>query len=321
MSMKKVLSLILASIAVLSLCACGNSSTVENANEQSKTSSVEVKGIFLLDPAEELDLSLEELSPAQCYLLLIYDVTNNSDRNEELSGFANSITITMNNTNTYEQLYSSEGYILKNFREDCGYSVSTDYGILWGGSEPIRMIAAFAVNGNDIRDDCTAEVNFQLSENINGKSTIIAEDIQTINLLDGVFSVEDDSDMYQIAHSIRSRAKMCKTALETASQAEHNGETLVRNTNLALCGVLFSEDTTWGVSCGNTIVSDELPIFNIEAVNIYFPDIVSKIETISDNINLMIEELDTENPNYDNINTAQRLAYNTLSDIIEVLND
>lgn len=245
------------------------------------------------------------------------DVVNNSDRNEELSGFADSITLTMNNTNSYEQLFSSEGMVLKSFRENCGYSVSTSYGTLWGGSEAIRMIAAFAVNKNDIKDDCIAEIDFQLSDNIKGNATITMADIQTINLLDGVFVVEDDPEMYQVAHSIKNRAQICKTALETASQAEHNGDTLIRNTQLAVCGTLFSENTTWGVSCGGTIVSEDLPVFQMESVSRYWPEVVDKITTVSECIETMISELEMENPNYDSVNHAQRLAYNTLTEIID----
>ena len=179
------------------------------------------------------------------------------------------------------------------------------------------MIAAFAVNENDIKDDCTVEINFQLSNNIKGNTTITAADIQTINLLDGVFAVEDDPEMYQIAHSIKNRAQICKTALETASQAEHNGDTLNRNTQLALCGALFSEDTTWGVSCGSAIVSEDLPVFQKESVSRYWPEVVDKITTVSECIEVMISELDMETPDYDNVNSAQRLAYNTLTEIID----
>lgn len=310
--MKKRLSLILMFTLFTFLCACGNSSS-----EPNETSGIEIKGVFFLDPAEELDLSTEELSPTQRYLLLVYDVVNNSDRNEELSGFADSITLTMNNTNSYEQLFSSEGMALKSFRENCGYSVSTSYGTLWGGSGTVRMIAAFAVNKNDIKDDCVVEIDFQLSDNIKGNTTIMAADIQTINLLDDVFTVEDDPEMYQIAHSIKNRAQICKTALETASQAEHNGDTMIRNTQLALCGTLFSEATTWGVSCGSAIVSEDLPVFQMEAISRYWPEGVDKITTVSECIEVMISELNVEKPDYDNINTAQRLAYNTLIEIID----
>lgn len=315
--MKKRLSLILMFTMFTFLCACGNSSNITNSHELNETSGIEVKGLFSLDPAEELDLSAEGLDPAQRYLLLVYDVVNNSDRNEELSGFADSITLTMNNTNSYEQLFSSEGMVLKSFRENCGYSVSTSYGTLWGGSEAIRMIAAFAVNKNDIKDDCIAEIDFQLSDNIKGNATITMADIQTINLLDGVFVVEDDPEMYQVAHSIKNRAQICKTALETASQAEHNGDTLIRNTQLAVCGTLFSENTTWGVSCGGTIVSEDLPVFQMESVSRYWPEVVDKITTVSECIETMISELEMENPNYDSVNHAQRLAYNTLTEIID----
>jgi len=315
--MKKTLLMLLIFTMFMFLCACGNSNDTESAGVSNENSIIELKGTFLLEPAEELDLSEEGLDPAQRYLLLVYDVANNSDRNEELSHRNDSITLTMNNTNSYKQLSSGSGRALKSFQENCGYAVSTDYGTLWGGSGSVRMIAAFAINGNDIKEDCMAMVQFELSDNLHKSVELMATDIQTIHWFDDVFSVEDNSDAYQVAHSIKNRVQICKTALETASQAERNGDTYTRDVNLALCGTIFSEDTLWGVSCAGYDVSSDLPVFRADSIQTYFPELTAKIETVASSIKTMMEELEKDTPDYDSVNTAQRLAYNTLNEIIE----
>ena len=143
------------------------------------------------------------------------------------------------------------------------------------------------------------------------------DDIQTIDLFDGIFAVEENADAYQLTHSIKVRAQLCKTSLETASQAEHNGNTDLRVIQLALCGTLLSEETTWGVSCDGLTMSDELPKLSLETIRLTSPDVADEIETVNSNIAIMIEELDKDSPDYDAVNTAQRAAYDMLSKMVE----
>lgn len=325
--MKKALSLILAFLMCLSLCACGSSgdSTAPKAENGSsvevpqteKTPAIDVKGYFLLEPSDELDWSDEGLADVQRYFLVVFDVENKNAANEELSSFGDSITATFNGANTYEQLYTNDGNVLETFRKNCGYAISTSYGTLWGSSDPVRMVAAFAINGNDVKGECTAEIAFELSDNLKAKTSITAEDIKTIHWLDGIFSVESDPDAYQITRSVVNRAQICKTALEVASQANKNKDVQLRNTQLALCGTIFSEKSAWGVSCSATTVTSEMPTFNIESVRKYNPDVAEQIATITESINVMVTELEKSSPNYDSVNTAQRTAYNTLGDVIK----
>ncbi len=302
---------VLSVLCILAFVACGK--TGEAQQGAASRDSISVQGAFILDPADNLDLSEEGLDAVQRYFLVVFDVTNNSDANEKLDSFADSIKLTMNKTNTYEQLSAASGVRLRSFRENCGYAVSTDYGTLWGGSKPVRMCAAFAINGNDIKDGCAATLDFRLSDHIKASVDLTADDIQPIRLFDGIFAVEKDADAYQLTHSVKVRAQMCKTALETASQAEHNGSTLVRAVQLALCGAIFSGETTWGVSCDGLTVSDELPQFSLETVRLVSPDDADAIETINSNIAIMIEELGKDAPDYDAVNTAQHAAYNILT--------
>lgn len=309
--MKKLVTLLMALAMGLSLCACGgNGNSAQSAENKNN---IDVKGTFVLNPTDNLDLSEEGLESVQQYLLVVFDVKSPSDSNEELSTFANSIELTMNETNTYNQLFASDGTSLKAFRENCGYAVSTSYGTLWGGSESVRMCAAFAINGNDIKEDCTAELDFHLSSNIKATVQLTANDIQEISLFDGIFAVEEDADAYQLSHSIIARAQICKTALETASLAEKNGNTNLRNVELALCGSIFSEETVWGISCDGRTLSDALPRFSLETIQTAMPEIADNIEVIRSNIQIMIEEVDKDTPDYDAVNTAQRAAYNTLT--------
>lgn len=332
--MKRYLSLLMSLVLMGSLVACGsgNGDTITPKSDESlpaasepNTSRIEVKGTFLLEPSEQLDLSGEGLAPVQQYLLIVYDVLSSDSENEQLSSWDDSISITMNGTNTYNQLSIYNGKALQRFRENCGYAASTSYGTLWGGSGPVRLIAAFAINGNDIKDGCTAKVEFQLSDNLNASIDITGTDIQTIHWLDGVFAVEDNPDAYQIACSVGVRAQICKKLLENASQANHDRQIAMRDVHLASLKVVLAEDTVWGVSCssavGNMISSEELPTFKVDSVRIYYPEIADKIVTVSGCIEIITMELDRDNPDYDNANTAQSLAYSTLIEIIDYFDD
>lgn len=310
-SIKKGLCTALSILFILALAACGKAEETQQSAASKDT--INVQGTFILNPADNLDLSADGLDAVQRYFLVVFDVTNNSDANENISSRNDSIKLTMNKNNTYEQLSANSGVRLQSFLKNCGYAVSPSYGTLWGGSETVRMCAAFAINGNDIKDSCTAVLDFHLSDHINASVDLTADDIQPISLFDGIFTVEENSDAYQLAHSVKVRAQMCKTALETASQAEHNGNTDLRTVQLALCSAIFSEETTWGVSCDGLTVSDELPEFSLEAVRLVVPDDADAVEAISSNIAIMIEELDKDAPDYDSVNTAQRTAYDALT--------
>lgn len=310
-SIRKGLCMALSVLFILTLTACGK--TGETQQSIASKDSINVQGAFILNPADNLDLSADGLDAVQHYLLVVFDVTNNSDANEDISSRNDSIKLTMNKTNVYEQLSANSGVRLRSFLENCGYTVSTNYGTLWGGSETVRMCAAFAINGNDIKDSCTAVLDFHLSDHINASVDLTADDIQPISLFDGVFAVEENADAYQLAHSVKVRAQLCKTALETASQAEHNGNTDLQTVQLVLCSALFSEETTWGVSCDGLTESDELPQFSLEAVRFVAPDDADAVEAISSNIAIMIEELDKDAPDYDAVNSAQRTAYDALT--------
>ncbi len=308
-------TIIFAMLAVLLLSGCGG--TAEDS-AASKTS-IDVKGVFLLEPSEQLDLSSEGLDSVQRYVFAVYDVDNSGNaENVELSPFSDSVKLKLNDTNTYEQ-NNSYGTILRNFIENSGYASSTSYGTLWGGSEPVRMVAAFAVNGNDISDDCSAKLYFDLAQ---GTRVIDADefsgtDIQTIAWPDGIFAVEDDPDAYQMIHSVKNRAQMCRNGLDAASRAEQLGDKATRKLDHTMSKTAFQDNIGMGVSCASAVFTADLPALNIETVRKYEPELAEQISTISSSLETMISELDKASPDYDAVNSAQRAAYNTLDTILQ----
>ena len=276
--------------AMLLLSACGGG-TDSNA---SKTQ-IDVKGVFLLEPSDQLNLSAEGLDTVQRYLFAVYDVDNSgNDSNVEVSGFSDAVEVTLNDTNTYEQCSGST--LIRNFIDNSGYTTPGECGTLWGGSEPVRMISAFAVNQNDMKDGCTAKLNFNLSLNAQLR-----------------YTVEDDPDAWQLVHSVKIRAQICKNSLEAASRAEQNRDTDTRDLNLTICKSVL-EDNLWGVSCvADNSVTTELPVFSLATIQGCEPELAEQVSTVRDAVETMRSELAKSSPDYDAVNSAQRTAYSTLN--------
>lgn len=295
--------------AMLLLSACGGG-TDSNAGK----TQIDVKGVFLLEPSDQLNLSTEGLDTVQRYLFAVYDVDNSgNDSNVEVSGFSDAVEVTLNDTNTYEQCSGST--LIRNFIDNSGYTTPGECGTLWGGSEPVRMISAFAVNQNDMKDGCTAKLNFNLSLNAQLRYTaeIAGTDIQTIAWPDGVFAVEDDPDAWQLVHSVKIRAQICKNSLEAASRAEQNRDTDTRDLNLTICKSVL-EDNLWGVSCvADNSVTTELPVFSLATIQECEPELAGQVSTVRDAVETMRSELAKSSPDYDAVNSAQRTAYSTLN--------
>ena len=259
-------------------------------------------------------MSAEGLDTVQRYLFAVYDVDNSgNDSNVEVSGFSDAVEVTLNDTNTYEQCSGST--LIRNFIDNSGYTTPGECGTLWGGSEPVRMISAFAVNQNDMKDGCTAKLNFNLSLNAQLRYTaeVAGTDIQTIAWPDGVFAVEDDPDAWQLVHSVKIRAQICKNSLEAASRAEQNRDTGTRDLNLTICKSML-EDNLWGVSCvADNSVTTELPVFSLATIQGCEPELAGQVSTVRDAVETMRSELGKSSPDYDAVNSAQRTAYSTLN--------
>lgn len=344
--MRKTLTLILIICIILSLSACGGSSADEIGQEQAtqitttvqeSNSDLRILGSFVLEPAEGLDMSSEELSDMERYFFVVYDLGNSSIENKELATAERSITITFNGVNTYESRWSIRGERLEAFYENCGYKSATQYGTLFGGSAPVRMMATFAVNVNDISEDCTAEIHFELADNLNVTANISGSDIQTIDEFDGVFAVEDDPDAYQLARSMKIRSELCLSLIEHVVSCYQDRDFDTATVVLIYASMFVSPEASYGVSCaytedeGSFHGSYDLPTFDLETVCSELPDIadsirlfVNSVNTILDNwtidgTGLSSEELQTalNEMNVDLINAALNDVRDAAADIAD----
>ena len=302
--MRKILVLFLIISILLSLSACGGTSDSDIEQEpdiqvtstvQEANSDLRVLGSFVLEPSEGLDMSSEELSDMERYFFVVYDLGNSSVENKELSGYESSITITFNGVNTYESKFAFRGERLEAFYENCGYKSSTSYGTLFGGSATVRMMATFAVNVNDISEDCTAEINFELADNLNVTANISGSDIQTIDEFDGVFAVEDDPDAYQLARSMKVRSELCLSLIENMVSYYQDRDFDTATVALITASILVSPEASYGVSCayteeeGSFHGSYDLPIFDLETICSELPDIADSIRLLVNSVNTMLD--------------------------------
>lgn len=336
--MKKLIALVLAITVLMSFCACGEKENKEinNSNEEvaettevnkgetvpvEEISPITVKGTFLLEPSENMDMSKEGLEAVQRYFLVVFDMES-GESNQELYMNEESLRATFNGINIYKQLtqYDFEfESVLKSFLPNCGYTHSDGSLTIWSGEAPTRMVSIFTINKNDMKEDCTVQLQFDFSDSVKSTVELTKNDIKTINWLDGIFAVEDDPDAYQVAHSVKNRAEQCKYQIETASQENHNGDASLVSVRWNTCaGLLYEGEELGGVSCGGVpYLTKELPSFNLESVRLYYPEIAEKLQTVKDSVQIMIDEWAKEEPDYDNLNTAQRTAYDTLNEILD----
>lgn len=326
MCINNFIKYITALAVVLSMMGSFVGCDVLNNDKSESIGTIKLQGAFLLEPDEELDLSPDKLDPLQRYLLIVYDVTNNSTENIELSPFENSISITFNETNTYEQLSKFSGSILSSFLKNCGYTLSTNNVTLWGGSATIRMVAAFAINKNDITEDCTALMDFDLSYSSNFKygAKISRSYIQTIHWFDDIFVVEEDPDAYQIAHSTKVRVETCQKVLKYGIDRCNVGDFSTMESSLVACQAMWLPLGIGGVSCGEPFVlTSDLPVFNIESVRQFYPEVAAQVEILTECLNTISDQLDPEHMDQERVdvlNTAVHIADESIKTIQEFYN-
>ena len=121
------------------------------------------------------------------------------------------------------------------------------------------------------------------------------------------------TDAWQLVHSVKIRAQICKNSLEAASKAEQNRDTGTRDLNLTICKSVL-EDNLWGVSCvADNSVTTELPVFSLATIQGCEPELAGQVSTVRDAVETMRSELAKSSPDYDAVNSAQRTAYSTLN--------
>lgn len=281
--MKKILGVLAVLVVILlGLSACGSSG-------ESDDTVIDVKGCFFLEPGDELKtagIDDENLQNGEKYFFVVYDVINDSDKNIEISGFDDVVTVNFNGTNEYTQ---TSGFydtpMLCEFLDYCGYQRSEEVEKMLGGCEPIRMIAPFIINEKDMKEDVTAEIDFSLSDELTAEKEITSEDIQTISLFDEVFKVEDDYEAYQVAQSVPRRAVLAKEYLDCAIMSAGEGNVAEVNLLMLQMKYIFSTEFPLGVSVGKYTASKKLPIFDINAVKAVHPDIADEVESLISDLN------------------------------------
>ena len=171
------------------------------------------------------------------------------------------------------------------------------------------MMATFAVNVNDISEDCTAEIHFELADNLNVTANISGSDIQTIDEFDGVFAVEDDPDAYQLARSMKVRSEVVLSLINSMVSNYQKKDFDAATLALVSASTVVDSETKYGISCAyineGFHASEDLPVFNLDSICTSLPEIsdsirmlVSSVNTIYDNwtfggVNLNSEQLQT----------------------------
>lgn len=313
--MKKILGVLAVFVIILlGLSACGSSG-------ESDDTAIDVKGCFFLEPGDELKtagIDDENLQNGEKYFFVVYDVINDSDKNIEISGFDDAVTVNFNGTNEYTQ---TSGFydtpMLCEFLDYCGYQRSEEVEKMLGGSEPIRMIAPFIINEKDMKEDVTAEIDFSLSDELTAEKEITSEDIQTISLFDEVFKVEDDYEAYQVAQSVPRRAVLANNAMQLAVDSFNNGNIATKNISLATMMIMFSTDAPGGISVGKFTMSEELPVFDINAVKTIYPDIADEVETLIADLDYIYKEMSKSNFDVDAANNKVDSARKSITAIKE----
>ena len=233
--MKKLLALMLSAALALSLTACGgggtaNTSTPSGGTEDitstdtaserntSKTGCIVSKGLFVLEPKDGFDLTNEEnLSPQEIYMIHVYDIIPDSQKNGEMSDMQYDYTVTLNNANTYESRTMAGGAAQISFVASSNYTVADDVGTVFAGSDPMRAIAVFRINKNDINENTTVKFTIENSGIFDSSMKFSSNDIRKIDMFDKIFEIEDNPSEYQLASTMFGRAVSINSAVEYLS--------------------------------------------------------------------------------------------------------
>lgn len=232
--MKKTLSLILAAALAISLAACGGgtgdnntpsggtrditSTDTTSERNTSKTGCIVSKGLFVLEPKDGFDLTNEKnLSPQEAYMIHVYDIIPDSKKNDEMSDLHDDYTVTLNGVNTYPSRTMSGGSAQISFVASSHYTAADDVGTVFAGSDPIRAIAVFRINKNDINENTTVKFTIENSGIFDSSMKFSSNDIQKIDMFDKIFEIEDNPNEYQLASTIFARAIAINSAIEYLS--------------------------------------------------------------------------------------------------------
>lgn len=274
-SMKKIICLIMSVImSLLCLSGCGSK----------KNDTILLKGVYLLNPAPEIEFISEEVGDGKQYLITVYDIDYKGSSNQEISGWDDAVELTINDENKYEIDIPSYGN-LDDFIELSGYTTLDDIDeILGGTSKAIRVVSAFMVNSNDIKEGNKFNLKFDISEDITSEIDFEYENIKQIELLDEIFDTEDNPQAYQVARSIATRAMIAEEYLD--DDAFMGPDFIWVNVLSALNPFGKYEKMSVGSSSetdlqfSKDLNSDKLKALNVDDVKLYYPEIADEVEKL-----------------------------------------
>ena len=269
--------------------------------------SIVFDGIFELNPETSKEISENSLEKDESYVIVVYDLKNVTNTNVNISSFDDSVQLLFGD-NEYNQLgsYLYKDELYTNFVMASGYKVSMDLNELKGGTtDPIRMIATFAVNNNDLQNVDKGSIRWKLSSNYRTEKEINTNDIKQISMFDDIFEVEDNSEEYQIAHSLYSRAKATEYyvngAVSRITSSDFSGATL----NLQMAQKMFKEGMWVATSNDGGRLSSDAPTYNSNAIKNELPDIYDTAKNLEQYVNECVDTWSSiqKNPTEDKVAT------------------
>ena len=194
--MKKFYLLMVAAALLFSLSACSQ-----------KDPPIESRGLFLLEPGSDFEyynsFTWEDgsnLSDEEAFLIHVYDIIPDEAESVDLTTASGDYTLTLNGETTYESLSSDDaGTLLATFYTSCGYADPLAGQSIAAGSEPVRAISVFQINKSDITDDTTAAITIANNDPYSCTLNFTRDDIQSIDLLDRIFDIEESPTDAQAA--------------------------------------------------------------------------------------------------------------------------
>ncbi len=301
---KKAIAAVVCGSLLLSLAACGGNNKVKNNNN------IVSKGLFLLEPNENFDLSSEEgLTEQQVYMIHIYDIIPDKEKNVDFTSVKENYRLTINNMNSYNSIESG-GLSLDSFINTCRYVIPSNMKTVLAGSKQIRAMTIFIVNKNDINDDTI--VNFEIfnSDIYNCKLTFNRNDIKSISYFDDIFQIENNPQEYQMISSLYTRSFDILHRLHTINWNN--------DVQIAATKGLLKLDISSAVSASLDSNGMAMPLvdyngytYNIETIKTAYPDIANDIDTMMGNVANFIELVVSANNNVPE-NTANQImnSYN-----------
>lgn len=320
--MKKLLALMLSAALALSLTACGGdnrdttSTHTSGESNTGKTGCIVSKGLFVLEPKDGFDLTNEKnLSPQEIYMIHVYDIIPDSQKNGEMSDMQYDYTVTLNDANTYESRTMVGGAAQISFVTSSNYTVADDVGTVFAGSDPIRAIAVFRINKNDINENTTVKFTIENSGIFDSSMKFSSNDIQKIDMLDKIFEIEDNPSEYQLASTIFARAIAINGAVEYLSDngGLNNNTAVILSLNAVKFAAKMNLSAAWNgdnnlvyydydsdtlllspessaayVENGAELEADEL----INAVSNTYPEILNATTTLLTAADIFIEQLE-----------------------------